>query len=90
MAACNLRCATSGVVAVGVRLRLFSTVVDSVLSHGAEVWAVQLVTAGGPDAAPPAVLGAAHALSVDRDLHEIQAIAGRPGASKLAHYLAAA
>ena len=42
-AACNTRCAALGVVAASVRLRLFSTMVDSVLSHGAEVWAVQLV-----------------------------------------------
>jgi hypothetical protein len=45
MGACNQRYAALGVVAEGVRLRLFSTMVDSVLSHGAEVWAVQLVTA---------------------------------------------
>ncbi len=41
----TLRCAALGVVAAGVRLRLFSTMVDSVLSHGAEVWVVQLVAA---------------------------------------------
>ena len=40
-----MRCAALGVVAAAVRLRLFSTMVDSVLSHGAEVWAVQLVAA---------------------------------------------
>ena len=45
LAACNTRCAALGVVAAGVRLRLFSTMVDSVLSHGSEVWAVQLVAA---------------------------------------------
>jgi hypothetical protein len=45
MAACNQRCAALGVGAAGVRLRLFSTMVDSVLSHGAEMWAVQLVAA---------------------------------------------
>ena len=45
LAACNTRCAALGVVAAVVRLRLFSTMVDSVLSHGAEVWAVQLVAA---------------------------------------------
>ncbi len=28
-----------------MRLRLFSTMVDSVLSHGADVWAVQVVAA---------------------------------------------
>ena len=36
------RCAELGVEAVGVRLQLFSTMVDSVLSYGAEVWAPQL------------------------------------------------
>ncbi len=41
---CNQRCAALG-VAAGVRLRLISTMVDSVLSHGAEMWAVQLVAA---------------------------------------------
>jgi hypothetical protein len=30
---------------VGVRLRLFSTMVDSVLSHAAKMWAVQFVAA---------------------------------------------
>ena len=45
LAACNSRCAALGIVAAGVRLSLFSTMVDSVLSHGAEVWAVQLVAA---------------------------------------------
>lgn len=36
------RCAELGVEAVGVQLQLFSTMVDSVLSYGAEVWAPQL------------------------------------------------
>ena len=40
------RCAELGVEAVGVRLQLFSTMVDSVLSYGAEVWAPQLVARG--------------------------------------------
>jgi hypothetical protein len=33
MAACDQRCAALGVVTAGVRLRLFSIMVDSVLSH---------------------------------------------------------
>ena len=36
------RCAQLGIQAAGVRLQLFSTLVDSVLSYGAEVWAPQL------------------------------------------------
>jgi hypothetical protein len=40
---CRARCAELGVQAVAVRLQLFSTMVDSVLSYGAEVWAMQLV-----------------------------------------------
>ena len=37
------RCAELGVEAALVHLRLFSMMMDSVLSHGAEVWRVQLV-----------------------------------------------
>jgi hypothetical protein len=36
------RCAALGIEAPRVQLRLFSTLVDSVLSYGAEVWGVQL------------------------------------------------
>ena len=36
------RCAELGLGAVGLQLQLFSTMVDSVLSYGAEVWAPQL------------------------------------------------
>jgi len=43
MHSCRARCAELGIEAAGVQLRLFSTMVDSVLSHGAEVWGVQLV-----------------------------------------------
>lgn len=41
----NTRCAALGVAAAAVRLQLFTTMVDSVLSFGSEVWAVQLVAA---------------------------------------------
>ena len=37
------RCAALGIEAPAVQLRLFSAMVDSVLSYGAEVWATQLV-----------------------------------------------
>jgi hypothetical protein len=40
---CRARCAELGVQAAAVRLQLFSTMVDSVLSYGSEVWAPQLV-----------------------------------------------
>lgn len=45
LVACNSWCAVLGVLAAGVRLQLFSTIVDSesTPSHGAKVWAVQLV-----------------------------------------------
>ena len=36
------RCAELGIEAAPVQLQLFSTMVDSVLSHGAEVWGMQL------------------------------------------------
>ena len=39
---CRTRCAEVGIEAAPVQLRLFGTMVDSVLSHGAEVWGVQL------------------------------------------------
>ena len=39
---CRTRCAEMGIEAAPVQLRLFGTMVDSVLSHGAEVWGVQL------------------------------------------------
>ena len=47
------RCAELGVEAAPVHLRLFSMMVDSVLSHGAEVWGVQLVAraAASPEGA---------------------------------------
>jgi len=35
---CRARCAELGIEAAPVQLQLFSTMVDSVLSHGAEVW----------------------------------------------------
>ena len=48
---CRARCAELGVAAAPVRLQLFSTMVDSVLSYGAEVWAPQLAAraASRPD-----------------------------------------
>ena len=67
LAACNSRCAALGVVAARVRMRLFSTMVDSVLSHGAEVWAVQLVAAaaaGGSQGGSCSSGSAAEALHV--------------------------
>lgn len=39
---CNARCAELGVQAAPLRMRLFSSMVDSVLSYGAEVWGLQL------------------------------------------------
>ena len=39
---CRARCAELGIEAAPVQLQLFSTMVDSVLSHGAEVWGMQL------------------------------------------------
>ena len=39
---CRARCAELGIESAAVQLRLFSTMVDSVMSHGAEVWGVQL------------------------------------------------
>jgi hypothetical protein len=39
---CRARCAELGIEAAPVQLRLFSTMVDSVLSYGAEVWGMQL------------------------------------------------
>ena len=42
---CNARCAELGIEAAPLRLRLFSTMVDSVLSYGAEVWGPQLAAA---------------------------------------------
>ena len=39
---CRTRCAEVGIEAAPVQLRLFGTMVDSVLPHGAEVWGVQL------------------------------------------------
>ena len=42
MHSCRARCAELGIEAADVQLRLFSTMVDSVLSYGAEVWGVQL------------------------------------------------
>jgi hypothetical protein len=41
----NARCAELGVEAAPLRMRLFSTMVDSVLSYGAEVWGIQLAAA---------------------------------------------
>ena len=45
MHSCRARCAELGIEAASVHLRLFSTMVDSVLSYGAEVWGVQLAAA---------------------------------------------
>ena len=42
----NARCAALGVEAAPLQLRLFSTMVDSVLSYGSEVWGMQLAAAG--------------------------------------------
>jgi hypothetical protein len=42
----NARCAALGVEAAPLRLRLFSIMVDSVLSYGSEVWGMQLAAAG--------------------------------------------
>jgi len=39
---CRARCAALGVEAAPIQLQLFSTMVDSVLSFGAEVWGTQL------------------------------------------------
>lgn len=46
---CRARCAALGIESAPVQLQLFSTMVDSVLSYGAEVWGPQLVAkaAGG-------------------------------------------
>lgn len=43
MHSCRARCAALGIEAASVHLRLFSIMVDSVMSYGAEVWGVQLV-----------------------------------------------
>lgn len=42
MSVCRARCAKLGIEAAPVQLQLFSTMVDSALSHGAEVWGMQL------------------------------------------------
>ena len=42
MHSCRARCAELGIEAASVHLRLFSIMVDSVLSYGAEVWGIQL------------------------------------------------
>ena len=42
MHSCRARCAELGIEAASVHLWLFSVMVDSVLSYGAEVWGVQL------------------------------------------------
>ena len=42
---CLARCAELGIEAAPVRLRLFSTMVDSVLSYGSEVWATKMAAA---------------------------------------------
>ena len=39
---CRARCAELGIESTAVQLRLFSIMVDSVLSYGAEIWGVQL------------------------------------------------
>ncbi|KAI3432579.1 hypothetical protein D9Q98_004128 [Chlorella vulgaris] len=45
MHSCNARCAAWGVEAAPLQLRLFSTMVDAVLSYGSEVWGMQLAAA---------------------------------------------
>ncbi|KAI3436385.1 hypothetical protein D9Q98_002439 [Chlorella vulgaris] len=45
MHSCNARCAALGVEAAPLQLRLFSTMVDAVLSYGSEVWGMQLAAA---------------------------------------------
>ena len=42
MHSCRARCAEVGIEAAPVHLQLFGTMLDSVLSHGAEVWCVRL------------------------------------------------
>ncbi|KAI3432723.1 hypothetical protein D9Q98_004265 [Chlorella vulgaris] len=45
MHSCDAQCATPGVEAAPLRLRLFSTMVGAVLSYGSEVWGMQLAAA---------------------------------------------
>ncbi|KAL4856505.1 hypothetical protein ACK3TF_002987 [Chlorella vulgaris] len=57
MHSCNARCAALGVEAAPLQLRLFSTLVDAVLSYGSEVWAYslqQLAPLARPAAQPAA------------------------------------